>query len=88
MRQSNNFPQFRKYGNNKSYFKINSFIDAEEIQVIGRYYSITKLIANKMPDRNYISDLMNNTNGSWEVIDSDEYSLFLSHCLGNFSRLY
>ena len=82
------FPQFRKYSNNKSHFKIESYSAMEEIQTMGKYFSITRLNSDKMPDRNYISDLIKNPNGIFEVTNGKEYSLFLKNCVSNYTPLY
>ena len=52
------FPQYRKYANNQSYFKITSSLQLEETKVLGNYYQIYVLNAQKLPDRNFIADLL------------------------------
>jgi hypothetical protein len=82
------FPQFRKYSNNKSYFKISSFLEMEEIQLIGKYYCFNTINSSKMPDRNYILDLIENNNEFYVTINSEEYLLFLNQCKNNYLQLY
>ena len=51
------YPQYRKYHNNKGYFKIISPIEWEEIQVVGTKYILHQFVVKIMPDRNFIYDM-------------------------------
>lgn len=51
------FPLYRKYKNEKHFFKINSPDEFEEIQLIGNRTIHTKHTAKILPDRNFIYDL-------------------------------
>ena len=51
------YPQYRKYSNNKAFFKIISPDKFEEIQVLGDKISLHIFEAKILPDRNYIADL-------------------------------
>ena len=55
------FPTYRKYKNNKNYFKIISNHEFDEISFIGSKPIVTKHIAKILPDRNFISDLINDS---------------------------
>lgn len=52
------FPQYRKYSNNKNFFKINSPKEFEEIQVIGSKKLHRKVVATQFPEMNLIIDLV------------------------------
>jgi hypothetical protein len=52
------FPQYRKYSNNKNFFKINSPKEFEEIQVIGRKKLHRTVVATQFPEMNLIIDLV------------------------------
>jgi len=67
------YPQYRKYSNSKSYFKIISNSHFEEIQVLGDKLTLHNFKAKILPDRNYIFDLTFNYNPHWIKIDQAEY---------------
>ncbi|MDB4533272.1 hypothetical protein N9242_00250 [Vicingaceae bacterium] len=67
------YPQYRKYANNKSFFKIISKDKFEEIQQLGNKYKIYFFEAKILPDRNYIHDLTFNYKGNWEFFTPEEY---------------
>ena len=67
------FPQYRKYKNNKSYFKISSLTEWEEIQIIGSNYLLSKFEVKIMPDRNFIQDMLFDYASNWDVIEEKEY---------------
>lgn len=52
------FPQYRKYSNNKNFFKIISPKEFEEIQVIGSKKLHRKVLATQFPEMNLIIDLV------------------------------
>lgn len=52
------FPQYRKYSNNKNFFKIISPKEFEEIQVIGSKILHRKVVATQFPEMNLIIDLV------------------------------
>ena len=67
------YPQYRKYVNNKSYFKIITPDKFEEIQVLGNKKTINIFEAKILPDRNYIADLTFNYKEHWTVCEKSEY---------------
>lgn len=67
------FPQYRKYKNNKSYFKISSLAEWDEIQIIGSNYLLSKFEVKIMPDRNFIQDMLFDYAANWDVIVEEEY---------------
>jgi hypothetical protein len=67
------YPQYRKYLNEKAYFKIISTTEWEEIQVLGSKYILHQFIVKIMPDRNYIYDLTFDYKKNWAKIDEQEY---------------
>lgn len=67
------YPQYRKYANNKSYFKVISPELFEEIQLLGRNKTIHTFKAKILPDRNYIADLTFNYNEHWVICEQSEY---------------
>jgi len=67
------FPQYRKYNNNKSFFKIISESEFEEISVLGGYYILTSYTAKILPDRNFIKDMLDNKDSHWIIIGENDY---------------
>lgn len=67
------YPQYRKYSNGKSYFKIISEMEFEEIQKIGDKITLHLFKANILPDRNYIYDLTFNYKYHYLKCDEDEF---------------
>lgn len=74
------FPVFRKYSNNKSYFKIDNPSKLTEVQRIGKYYVIHSLEAKILPERILIQDLIGLNSIGVETVDQEEYELFLEYC--------
>jgi len=67
------YPQYRKYSHGKTFFKVLSKDEFEEIQLIGSKIILHKFKAKILPDRNYISDLTFNYKENWVEISSTEY---------------
>ena len=67
------YPQYRKYKNGKSYFRIFSATVFEEIQVLGKYYVLHKFEAKILPDRNLIYDMTFDYELSWDRISEAEF---------------
>ena len=53
------FPVYRKYTNNKNYFKIINTNEFTEVSVIGKQVLIKKTEAKIYPDKLFILDLIN-----------------------------
>lgn len=73
------FPQYRKYKNNKHFFKITSYSEFEEIHFIGTKTLVTKHHAKILPDRNLIQDLLHDVGKTCEMSSEDEYKNHLNH---------
>ena len=72
------FPQYRRYKNGKSYFKIinvNSFI---EYKLSLKHIEEFKIVAIILPDRNYIQDMLTDYEDFWEIIEEKDLTNFLS----------
>ena len=67
------YPLYRKYSNNKTFFKVLSQSQFEEIQVLGTKISHQVFTTQILPDRNYISDLIKNDNGHWVMCSENEF---------------
>lgn len=71
------FPAYRKYKNNKNFFKIINENEFEEISFIGSKVIVTKHLAKILPDRNLIADLLYDSNFA-EQSTQIEYESYLT----------
>lgn len=67
------FPIYRKYPNDRAFFKVCSPTRFEEISRLGKNYVRTEFEAKILPDRHMIGDMMAMRGGHWVVSDRDEY---------------
>ena len=72
------FPAYRKYSNNKNFFKIINENEFEEISFIGSKAIVTKHFAKILPDRNLISDLLYDIEHTAELSNQEEYESYLT----------
>jgi hypothetical protein len=68
------YPQYRRYLNGRSWFKISSPAEMEEVQQIGSRYVLHTLNATILPDRNHIYDLTFGYAEYATVISAAEYA--------------
>ncbi|MCC7533822.1 MAG: hypothetical protein IT246_07775 [Bacteroidia bacterium] len=76
------FPQYRKYRNNKHFFKIISSSEFEEISFIGSKLISSKKVATILPDRNFIQDLLHNPDYS-EPSTKEEYDYYFNQIVAH-----
>jgi hypothetical protein len=74
------FPQFRKYINQETYFRINSFDSFDELKIVGKMFMLNSFKASILPDRNFISDLLSNEFSNCEVIPAEHFEERLTYC--------
>ncbi|MEO6902789.1 MAG: hypothetical protein ABI315_06505 [Bacteroidia bacterium] len=74
MNKTIKYPQYRKYLNNKSFYKIISEIKWEELVVLGNTVTKHQFIVKILPDRNYIYDLTFDYQNHWVKIEEEEYT--------------
>ena len=72
------FPTYRKYKNNKHFFKIISMDEFEELSFIGKKLIVTLHQVTILPDRNFISDLLNDIGNTAEIATEEEYQQILT----------
>ncbi len=68
------FPQYRKYKNIETYFKIISEKEFEELSSLGNKYVKNSIVAEQYPEILRIQDMLNCEGGTWEVIEKKEYN--------------
>ena len=67
------FPQYRKYTNGSSYFKILSNKEFVELQIIGEKVIQYHVVAEQYPELRLINDMLELQHGHWELIDPIEF---------------
>lgn len=72
------FPQYRKYKNDLSYFKISNKETFIEWKKQPNYWEKIEFEAKILPDRNYISDMLMDFDKYWDEISQAEFELFLT----------
>jgi len=72
------FPAYRKYKNNKNFFKIINENEFEEISFIGKKSIVVKHLAKILPDRNFIFDLLHDVGNTSELSNQEEYESYLN----------
>lgn len=81
------FPVYRKYAHNRTFFKINTEKDFEEINIIGNSYLLRRFEVKIFPDRVFIQDMIENKLNYWVVSSREEYETKKSFCLNNLKPL-
>jgi hypothetical protein len=74
------YPQYRKYSHGRTYFKIISESEFEELQFLGDQCSLHHFVAKILPDRNYIHDLTFDYEKHWISIEEAEYEAARRKC--------
>lgn len=77
------FPQYRSFSDHKTWFKIVSETEMQELKVLGEFYNHTTFKAITFVDRNLISDMIFNLENHWEVITEYEFERNLENCKKN-----
>lgn len=75
-----NFPIFRKYNHGKTFFKINSKENFDELNIIGSFYIYRNQQAQIYPEFTMIIDMIENLNNNWESISESEFDEKLEEC--------
>lgn len=67
------YPLYRKYAHERTYFKVISDSEWEEMHILGSNHSLHQFKATILPERNYIYDLTYDYHNNWIAIEADEY---------------
>lgn len=81
------FPQFRKYSNNKVFFRIDSPTEFTELNLVGESYMLNSFRAGQLPERNFIADLLSCAFAGTEALSSQEFEDMLEHCKNHCKEL-
>ena len=68
------FPQYRKYKNIETYFKIISEKEFEELSLFGNKFVKHLILAKQYPEMLRIMEMLNCEAGIWEVIEAVSYT--------------
>jgi len=82
-----NFPQYRKYKNIETYFKIISEKQFEEIVVLGEKYMVHQIKAVQFPEMLRIQDMLQNKDDLWEVLNEVDYLKKVRSILQNYQKV-
>ncbi|MDQ3193179.1 MAG: hypothetical protein M3Q58_16465 [Bacteroidota bacterium] len=80
-----NYPFYRKYADAKTWFKVISIDEFEELKISEKNFSINKYKATILPDRNFIYDLT--TANIAQEASELEYNAQLNYCLSNLLKI-
>ena len=67
------FPQYRKYKNIETYFKIISEKKFEELSLLGNKFVKYSIEAKQYPEMLRITDVLHCEDGIWEVVEEKVY---------------
>lgn len=67
------FPIYRKYNNNKSFFKIDSLDHFTELKLTGKRVEKHSFQAKIHPDRVFIQDMIEMLGGHWVESSEEEF---------------
>lgn len=81
------FPQYRKYANIETYFKIISEKEFEELAVMGKKYIDHWVRAEQYPEMLRIQDMLNNEGGLWEVLTEETFVDKRNYILKNYQSV-
>ena len=75
MTEQFSFPQFRKYTNGASFFRVDSPEHFDELKKMPSGFVQYSFQARILPDRNYIMDMLNCDSNYWVKISKSDYEL-------------
>jgi hypothetical protein len=75
------FPQYRRLSNGKSYYLIHNLNEMEEWQCISNKWMHYKIEANILPQRLLIADIYDGLDGTYERISADDWRAWKSSLL-------
>lgn len=73
-----NYPAYRRLLNGKSWFRINSPVEMDEVKQMGSRFLLFRLEARTLPDRNHIYDITFGLGHYSEIITEQVFLEILS----------
>lgn len=83
---SNQFPVYKKYFDEKSFFEILNASEFNELKITGKTFSVHQIKAKILPERVLIHDMLDNEN-LWKSISMNEYFEKLDFCRKNLKEI-
>jgi hypothetical protein len=80
------YPLFRKQADDKTYYKIISESEFEELKIVGKKYAVFHIKAIKFPEKLYISELIKAGN-SIQSLNEQQYLEILKYCQSRFQKI-
>src|SRR5690606_24211854 len=74
------FPVFRKYPDQKTFFKIESNNHLVELKIIGKSFLVTRIEAKILPERILIQDLIEAKENGYLKIEEEEFEQQWKFC--------
>ena len=74
------FPLYRKYPHGRTWFRILSESEFEELVILGSQYHLKRFEAKTFVDRHLVSDLIANEGSHWEITDASSFESVLEEC--------
>jgi hypothetical protein len=78
------FPVYRKFSDNKNFYKIHSPKNFLEIKLMGKYYFKNEIEAKRFPEILLIDDMIKLEVGAWIAIDESEFEEYYSFIEKNY----
>ena len=75
-----NFPIFRKYIHDNTYFRINSKENFDELNIVGSFFMLRNQQALIFPEFALIIDMIENANDNWITSSEEEFEEKFTIC--------
>ena len=72
-KKSWDFPQYRKYKELNTWYKISGINEFSEIKQVGEGYLMVKVEAQIYPEKLRVQDMLNCHEGRWEELSEEEW---------------
>jgi len=73
-----NFPLYRKLSHNKTFYRINSLTDFDEIMLIGKRVKLMHTEALQYPEKLKILDMVHQTDSAYLAMEQNEWDNLFS----------
>lgn len=87
MASERKFPIFRKYLNERTFFKVLSMEAFVQVDIIGDGYMLHTFHAKVHPDRVLIMDMIEMANDAWQESSEEEFEKQLAYCRKNLRSI-
>ena len=81
------YPVYRKYAHNRTFFRIASEESFEELQFYPRAYTLDHFVARIYPDFQRIQDMLINDQGHWVESSEEEWLAQLKRATNDLEKV-